>query len=58
MNVAHLLTPHVDLGYTVGRYSHLSLRGCVALQKYFVAHGRVNQLFKRVVINGRKMLIM
>ena len=28
---------------TVGRYSHLSLRDCLALQKYFVAHVTVNQ---------------
>jgi hypothetical protein len=29
---------------TVGRNSHLSLRGCLALQQYFFAHGRVNHL--------------
>jgi hypothetical protein len=29
---------------TVGRYSYLSLSGCLALQQYFVAHVRLNQL--------------
>jgi hypothetical protein len=36
--------PHMLTWVTVRRYSHLSLRGCLALQQYFVAHGRVNQL--------------
>jgi hypothetical protein len=38
-----------DLG-TVGRCSHLSLyiRGCMELQQYFVAHGRVDQLAQQM----------
>jgi hypothetical protein len=33
---------------TVGRYSHLNLSGCLALQQYFVAHGRVSQLTHQI----------
>jgi hypothetical protein len=28
---------------TAGRYSHLSLKGCLALEQYLVVHGRVSQ---------------
>jgi hypothetical protein len=36
-------SPHMLTLATVERYSQLSLKDCLALQQFFVAHSRVNQ---------------
>jgi hypothetical protein len=52
IGLTHMLT-----WVTVGRYSHLSRRSCLALQQYFVAHGKVNQLAHHMAPVAHSLLL-